>query len=112
MGTLLKIKKNREFKKIYNEGRYYVEEFLVAYVIKNNAEYNKVGFSVSKKVGKAVTRNRIKRLMKENYRQISDNLKSGHDIVFTARAKGSNVDYHGIQRCMHSALNRARILKK
>ncbi len=112
MGTLLKIRKNREFKKVYNEGRYYVEEFLVAYVVKNETEYTRVGFSVSKKLGKAVTRNKFKRMMKENYRAVSDKLKSGYDIVFTARAKGSNANYYDIQKCMLSALNRARLIKK
>ncbi|MFZ5353899.1 MAG: ribonuclease P protein component [Bacillota bacterium] len=112
MGALLKIKRNSQFKKIYGEGRYYAEEFLVVYILKNSSEYNKVGFSVSKKVGKAVVRNRVKRLMKESYRTFSENLKTGNDIVITARAKSSDAKFADILKNMESAFVRARILKK
>ncbi len=112
MGVLLKINKNAQFKKVYTEGRYYVEEFLVVYIIKNSTEYNKVGFSVSKKVGKAVIRNRAKRMMKENYRMLEEKLKKGNDIVITGRAKTSQADYGDIKKNLESAFTRARLLKK
>lgn len=112
MSTILKIRKNREYKKVYTSGRYYVEAFLVMYIMKNFSEHNKVGFSVSKKVGKAVVRNRIKRIMKENYRLISGDLKKGHDIIFTARAKGSNAKFYDIKNNMFSAVKRAKLLQR
>jgi ribonuclease P protein component len=105
------MKKNAEFKKVYSEGRYYVEKYIVMYAIKNSSDYNKVGYSVSKKVGKAVTRNRIKRLMKENYRLLENDTKKGFDIIFTARRGSSEADYENIRANMESVLNRARILK-
>ena len=93
MTTMYKLKKNYEFKRVYNEGRYYVEKYVVMYIIMNNSASNRVGFSVSKKVGNSVVRNRVKRLMKEVYRQFAGNTKRGYDIVFTAGGASGTLDY-------------------
>ena len=54
MTALQKLRKNYEFKKVYNEGKYYVDKYVVMYIIKNNAAFNRIGFSVSKKIGNIV----------------------------------------------------------
>lgn len=112
MSRVFRLKKNSDFKKIYKHGRYYAEEYLVLYVIKNGTEHNNFGVSVSKKVGGSVTRNRIKRLLRENYRLMSDKLKKGYNIVITARIKTKDATYHDINKCMLSAFNRARFFIK
>lgn len=112
MITLQRMKKNFEFKKVYTEGRYYVEKYIVMYAVRNYSNHNKVGYSVSKKVGKAVTRNRIKRLMKENFRIFDENSKKGFDIIFTARQGSAEAEYENIHKNIESVLIRARILKK
>jgi ribonuclease P protein component len=111
VAAMLKLKKNSEFKKVYNEGRYYVEKYVVMYIILNNSASNRVGFSVSKKVGKSVVRNRVKRLMKEVYRQFSGRIKLGYDIVFTARVGSADADYRMIEKNMISILNKAKLIK-
>jgi len=111
MTTLHKLKKNYEFKKVYNEGRYYVEKYVVMYIIKNNSTLNRIGFSVSKKVGNSVVRNRVKRRMKEVYRQFADNTKLGYDIVFTARVGSGSADYAIIEKNIISVLKKAKLQK-
>jgi ribonuclease P protein component len=111
MAALHKLKKNYEFKKVYNEGRYYVEKYVVMYIIANNSALNRVGFSVSKKVGNSVVRNKIKRRMKEVYRQLADNTKLGFDIVYTARAGSGSADYSMIEKNIISILKRAKLKK-
>ncbi len=106
------IRKNKVFKKVYEKGRYFAEEYLVLYILKNDELSNKVGYSVSKKIGNSVVRNRVKRLMKENFRKICDDLKTGYYIVFCARVKSRNADYYGIENSMKKALKRAKLIKQ
>lgn len=107
-----RIKKNYIFKKVYKEGRYFAEEYLVLYVLKNDELYNKIGYSVSKKVGNSVVRNRVKRLMRENFRKINKDLKTGYYMVFTARIKSKDANYYDIENSMKRALNRGKLLKR
>lgn len=107
-----RIKKNYMFKKVYKEGRYFAEEYLVLYVLKNDELYNKIGYSVSKKVGNSVVRNRVKRLMRENFRKINKDLKTGYYMVFTARIKSKDANYYDIENSMKRALNRGKLLKR
>lgn len=111
MTTLQRLKKNYEFNKVYNEGRYYVEKYVVMYIIVNNSASNRVGFSVSKKVGNSVERNRVKRLMKEVYRKFADSIKLGYDMVFTARAGSADADYKMIEGNIRSILKKAKLIK-
>ncbi|MDD4834286.1 MAG: ribonuclease P protein component, partial [Lutispora sp.] len=104
-----RIKKNYIFKKVYTNGRYYAEKSLVLYILKNDDDMNKVGYSVSKKIGNSVKRNRVKRLMKENFRKLSEDIKTGYFIVFTARVKSSEADYYDIEKEMINAIKRARL---
>ena len=111
MTTLYKLKKNYQFKKVYTEGRYYVEKYVVMYIIMNNSASNRVGFSVSKKVGNSVVRNRVKRLMKEVYRKYADKNKLGFDIVFTARVGSAEADYKIIDNNIMSIMRKAKLKK-
>ncbi len=106
-----KIKKSRLFKKVYTMGRYFAEKYTVLYILKNKEEYNMVGYSVSKKVGNSVIRNRVKRLMRENFRRVSGDIKPGHYIVFTARISCKDANYYDIKESMERALKRAKLYK-
>ncbi len=85
MKRTVSIRKNYEFLRIYKKGKFYVGKFIILYVFNNNTCMNRIGITASKKVGKSVRRNRIRRLIRENYRAYEDYLKEGFDFVFVAR---------------------------
>ena len=91
----LRLRKDSDFKNIYRKGKSLATKTLVFYFIKNDLGYTRVGYSISKKVGKAVTRNRIRRLIKENLKDIPD-LKDGYDIMFIGRIPSSESDFNQI----------------
>ena len=80
------LKKNRDFRTVYREGRSYANRLLVMYTLKNDSDRNRLGISVSKKVGNSVVRHHITRLVRESYRLHEEMFHSGWDIVVIARA--------------------------
>ena len=86
------LKTNSEFGFVYRNGRSYANKYLVMYVMKNDLSLNRIGISVSKKVGNSVVRHRITRLIREGYRLNQAAFHTGYDIVVVARvgAKGKN----------------------
>ena len=94
------LKKNRDFQNVYSKSRSYANRMLVMYVLNNHTENNRLGISVSKKVGNSVIRHRITRLIRESYRLQEDMFNSGLDIVVIARATARNADYHQIESAL------------
>ena len=82
MKNTIMLKKNNEFKYIFLNGKYYRGKYLEVFFLKNNLEINKLGLAISKKIGKSVIRNRLRRLIKENYRLKEKNIKMGYTFVF------------------------------
>lgn len=75
------LKKNFEFKNVLTKGKFYNGKYIELFVLKNKKNNNFIGIAVQKKIAKAVGRNRIKRLIKENYRLLEIEIKEGYDIV-------------------------------
>ena len=88
------LKKNNDFQNVYRNGKSYANRFLVMYVLKNDTEKNRIGISVSKKVGNSVIRHHITRLGRESYRLHEDMFNSGLDIVVIARTTARKASYH------------------
>ena len=94
------LRKNREFQVVFKNGKSRANKYLVLYVLENRSDKNRIGISVSKKVGNSVIRHRIKRLAKESYRLHENMFNSGLDIVVIARESANAIGY----REMESAL--------
>ena len=92
--------KNRDFQVVYQKGKSYANKYLVMYVLNNNTEENRLGISVSKKVGNSVVRHRITRLIRESYRLQESNFQNGFDIVVIARASAKGRTYQEIESAL------------
>lgn len=75
------LKKNYEFKYVLDKGKRYTGKYIDIYVKRNNLNENKLGIAVSKKAANSVNRNKIKRLIRENYRLIEDKIELGNSFV-------------------------------
>ena len=106
------LKKNDDFRKCYRTGKSYANRILVLYVCGNDREKNRIGISVSKKVGNSVVRHRIKRLIRENYRLREQMFNSGLDMVVVARSAAKDADYHRIGSALLHLAGKAGIYGK
>ena len=84
------LKRNSDFQRVYSEGKSYANRYLVLYVLQNQTERNRLGISVSKKVGNSVVRHRMARLIRESYRLQEDMFNSGLDMVVVTRKNAVN----------------------
>ena len=94
------LKKNNDFQNVYRNGKSYANRFLVMYILKNETEKNRIGISVSKKVGNSVIRHHITRLVRESYRLHEDMFNSGLDIVVIARTTARKASYHEVESAL------------
>ena len=94
------LKKNSEFSVVYSRGRSKANKYLIMYALKNGSDCNRLGVSVSKKVGNSVARHRIKRLIKESYRLHEKMFNSGLDIVVIARSGAADLSYKNVESAL------------
>ena len=85
------LKKNQDFRQVYRRGTSAAERQFVMYVLENGTDRNRLGISVSKKVGNSVIRHRIRRLVKEGYRLHEQQFARGYDIIVIARTGAAGV---------------------
>ncbi len=100
--------KRAQYREVYTRGMARSNEFVMIKALVNNLEFSRYGFSVNKPLGKAVVRNRIKRLLKEIVRVTS--IQSGWDIVFIARYGAVEADYYQLKQLVEKLLFRAELL--
>ena len=94
------LKKNHQFQFVYKNGRSYANKYLVMYIKENGTDRNRIGISVSKKVGNSIVRHRVTRLIRESYRLHEAIFNSGLDIVIVARASAASVGYEEIEKAL------------
>ena len=100
--------KSAQYALVYDKGSSWVSDLVVMKVLSNGLNLSRCGFSVSRRVGKAVVRNRVKRLFREILRLTP--LLPGWDIIFIARPLAASADYAGLEKSVKGLLSRARLL--
>ena len=106
------LKMNYEFRRVYNKGKSGVSPFLVVYARPNRGGKNRLGVTVSTKLGKAVIRNRVRRRLREIYRLSQPEMKQGYDIVLVARSRAVTATYREIERAYRKNCEKLGLLEK
>jgi ribonuclease P protein component len=104
------LKKNSDFQMVYKKGTSKANRYLVMYVLQNHLSKNRIGISVSKKVGNSVVRHHLMRLIRESYRLQEDMFNSGLDIVIVVRKSAKDCSYHEIRDALLHLANLHHIL--
>lgn len=107
--NIIRLKKNKDFQKIYQKGRFFAHPLIVLYVLKRpSTDQVRVGFAVGRKTGNAVKRNRVRRQLKEIFRLSSTSqLFNNCDLVIMARKKALETDYDSLKEAYDYVQNRA-----
>jgi ribonuclease P protein component len=103
------LQKNYEFQRVYSKGQFCTGKYLVLYYLKNTFDFNRLGISTGKKIGKSVVRNRMKRIVKENYRLMEDKIPIGYDLVFMVRKSDDLPGFWDIKREMRYLLKKGNL---
>ena len=94
------LKKHKDFQHVYKKGSSYANKYLVMYVLENGTGQNRLGISVSKKVGNSIVRHRLTRLIRESYRLQEERFRCGLDIIVIARIGAKEKGYKEIVGAM------------
>ena len=104
------LKKNDDFRRVYRKGRSKADGNLVLYTYKNGLDENRLGISVSKKVGNSVVRHHLTRLIREVYRLHEEDFHIGWDLVVVARQGSGDITYHDTEKSLIKLAGLHRIL--
>lgn len=106
------LKQNYEFHRLYSKGRSAVTPCLVVYARQSRKKRNRIGFTVSTKLGHAVVRNRVRRRLREIYRLHEAEFVPGTELVIVARTRAAGADYALLERNLLSACGKLGILRE
>ena len=111
MEKKFRLRKNMEFKKVYTGGKNYWNRNLILYVRINKLEESRLGITITKKIGNAVVRNKIRRRIKEIYRLNSYRIKNGYDLVFIPKKNVVDISYKELDSALIHILKISGVLK-
>ena len=113
MKKTFSLKESKEFQKAINRGTWYGGELISIYIMPNKQNFNFLGLAIGKKVGKAVKRNRVKRVIRAAYLEMEENIKNGFNIIFVwrAKAKFEDLTYKCIKRDVERAFKKMDLIK-
>jgi len=106
------MKENHLFRRLYNKGKTAADGRLALYVRRNGGKTNRLGFTVSTKLGHAVVRNRTRRRLREIYRLHEQELVSGMDVVVVARVRAAGSTYHQLEESFLKLARKLELLKQ
>ena len=106
------LRKRQDFNNCYRTGKSWANRLLVLYVCGNGMDRNRLGISVSKKVGNSVVRHRVMRLVRESYRLHQQMFNSGLDMAVVARSAAGEADYQEIRSAFLHLARKAGVLRK
>ena len=106
------LKKNSDFRRLYSRGKSAVTPYMVVYCRRNGLDHNRVGYTVSTKLGHAVVRNRVRRRLREIYRLTLPQLKTGWDIVIVARGRCVGAEYSRMDTAFVSACEKLSLRRE
>ncbi|MED3661610.1 ribonuclease P protein component [Ureibacillus sp. FSL K6-8385] len=108
-----RIKENKEFQKVFKEGKSFANRQFVVYCLPREGQKEfRIGLSVGKKIGKAVTRNKVKRYIRQSFLELKDDLRQDMDYVIIARLPAANLNYHETKKSLEHVLKIAKVLNK
>lgn len=94
------LKKNKDFQTVYQQGKSYANKYLIMYALQNAGTRNRLGISVSKKVGNSVVRHHLTRLVRESYRLNEGTFQCGYDFVVIVRPTAKGKSYFEIESAL------------
>jgi len=94
------LKKNKDFQVVYKKGKSFGNRYLVMYLLPNELGKNRIGISVSKKVGNSIVRHHLTRLIRESYRLHEEKFQCGYDVVIIARTTAKDRTYREIESAL------------
>lgn len=106
------LKENHLFRKLYRRGQSAANRYLVLYCRPNGKGLNRVGLTVSAKLGHAVVRNRLRRRLREIYRLHEPSFRRGYDLVVVARSRSVEADYHQLEKAYLALARRLQIFEE
>ena len=112
MKAAVTVKENHEFRRIYRKGRSAVSPYLVVYCQKNREGRSRLGVTVSKKLGHAVVRNRVRRRFRELYRLHKGDMLPGYDIIMVARVRAAELPYAKLEKQYLRCLSQLGLLRE
>ena len=113
MNKRQRIKKNEEFQKVFKKGKSFANRQFVIYGLKKEDQTEfRIGLSVGKKVGNAVTRNQIKRYIRQTFLELKDDVRQDMDYVIIARNPAATLDFHETKKSLEHVLKIAKVVKK
>jgi len=106
-----RLREDEDFQKVRQEGRSWTQPLMILCVLPNGLSHSRFGFSVSRRVGRATVRNRVKRMMREAVRRRMSEIPLGQDLVFIARAPIAAAPFPEVEATVERLLLQAGLIK-